>query len=45
MSDRSEVTKFIRMPAVIKATGRVCQAIYENMKTATFPKAVRIGPR
>lgn len=45
MSDKSEVTKFLRMPAVIEATGKARQAIYDNMKAGTFPKAVRIGPR
>ena len=41
----SEVTKFMRMPAVIEATGKARQTIYDNMKAGTFPKAVRIGPR
>lgn len=45
MSDMSEVTKFMRMPAVIEATGKARQTIYDNMKAGTFPKAVRIGPR
>ena len=45
MSDMSEVTKFLRMPAVIEATGKARQTIYDNMKAGTFPKAVRIGPR
>ena len=41
----NEVTKFMRMPAVIEATGKARQTIYDNMKAGTFPKAVRIGPR
>ena len=41
----SEVKKFMRMPAVIEATGKARQTIYDNMKAGTFPKAVRIGPR
>ena len=45
MSDMSEVKKFMRMPAVIEATGKARQTIYDNMKAGTFPKAVRIGPR
>lgn len=45
MSDMNEVTKFMRMPAVIEATGKARQTIYDNMKAGTFPKAVRIGPR
>ncbi len=45
MSDKSEVTKFLRMPAVIEATGKTRQAIYDNMKAGTFSKAVMIGPR
>lgn len=45
MSDMSEVKKFMRMPAVIEATGKTRQTIYDNMKAGTFPKAVRIGPR
>ena len=45
MSDMSEVTKFMRMPAVIEATGKARQTIYDNMKAGTFPQAVRIGPR
>ena len=45
MSDMSEVTKFMRMPAVIEATGKARQTIYDNMKAGTFPRAVRIGPR
>ena len=44
MSDMNEVTKFMRMPAVIEATGKARQTIYDNMKAGTFPKAVRIGP-
>lgn len=35
----------MRMPAVIEATGKARQTIYDNMKAGTFPKAVRIGPR
>lgn len=45
MSDKSEVTKFLRMPAVIEATGNARQTIYDNMKAGIFPKAVRICPR
>ena len=45
MSDMNEVTKFMRRPAVIEATGKARQTIYDNMKAGTFPKAVRIGPR
>ena len=40
----SEVKKFMRMPAVIEATGKARQTIYDNMKAGTL-KAVRIGPR
>ncbi|MBB5613122.1 MULTISPECIES: AlpA family transcriptional regulator [unclassified Janthinobacterium] len=45
MSDMSEVKKFMRMPAVIEATGKARQTIYDNMKAGTFPQSVRIGPR
>ena len=45
MSDVSKVAEFMRMPASIDATGKARQAIYDNMKAGTFPKAVRIGPR
>lgn len=41
----STIKKFLRLPAVMEATGKSRTTIYDNMKAGTFPESVRIGPR
>jgi prophage regulatory protein len=38
-------TRLIRRPEVERLTGLKRSAIYANMKSGSFPAAVRIGPR
>ena len=45
MSDMSEVTKFMRLPEVIDATGRSRSTILRGAKDGSFPAPVHIGPR
>lgn len=45
MSDMSEVKKFMRLPAVIEATGRSRSTILRGAKDGSFPPSVHIGPR
>ncbi|EBE6033171.1 AlpA family phage regulatory protein [Salmonella enterica subsp. enterica] len=37
--------KLIRFPKVIEMTGRSRTRIYADIKSETFPKPIRIGPR
>ena len=37
--------KLIRLPRVIKITGRSRARIYEDIKSDIFPKPIKIGPR
>lgn len=41
----SEMKVFIRLPAVIAATGLSRTTIYEGIKAGTFPAPIPIGPR
>ena len=41
----SGMKTFIRLPAVIAATGLSRTTIYEGIKAGTFPAAIPIGPR
>ena len=46
MSEETPLTvpvTLIRLPAVIRLTGRSRTSIYDDMKLGTFPKAVKIG--
>lgn len=45
MIDMSEVKKFLRLPAVIEATGRSRSTILRGAKDGSFPAPVHIGPR
>jgi prophage regulatory protein len=40
-----DVKKFLRLPAVIDATGRRRSSIYSGIKEGTFPAPINIGPR
>lgn len=41
----SEMKTFIRLPAVMAATGLGKTSIYERIKAGTFPAPIQIGPR
>lgn len=41
----AEMKTFIRLPAVIAATGLSRSTIYEKIKAGTFPEPIQIGPR
>ena len=41
----SEMKTFIRLPAVMAATGLGKTTIYERIKAGTFPSPIQIGPR
>jgi prophage regulatory protein len=41
----AEMKVFIRLPAVIAATGLSRTTIYEKVKAGTFPAPIPIGPR
>ena len=41
----SEMKIFIRLPAVMAATGLSRTTIYEGIKAGTFPAQIQIGPR
>jgi len=41
----SEVKKFMRLPAVMEATGRGRSAIYDDIRHGRFPAPINIGPR
>lgn len=40
----NEMKTFIRMPAVIAATGQSRSTILRGVKAGTFPAPIRIGP-
>lgn len=42
---RSAEVRLIRLKLVITKCGKSRSSIYEGMKNATFPKAVKLGPR
>ena len=39
------VRKFMRLPAVVEATGKSRSELYEDMAQGTFPQAVKVGKR
>lgn len=41
----AEMKTFVRLPAVIAATGLSKSTIYEKIKAGTFPAPIPIGPR
>lgn len=41
----TEMKTFIRLPAVMAATGLGKTTIYERIKAGTFPPPIQIGPR
>lgn len=41
----SDLKKFMRLPAVMEATGRGRSAIYADIKHGRFPAPINIGPR
>ncbi|CAD6511975.1 DNA binding protein [Escherichia coli] len=40
-----QVQKLIRLPMVIEITGKSRARIYDDIKSDTFPKPIKIGPR
>lgn len=41
----NEMKIFIRMPAVVAATGLARSTIYQTIKAGSFPAPIQIGPR
>ncbi|ENS0905421.1 AlpA family phage regulatory protein [Escherichia coli] len=40
-----QVQKLIKLPRVIEITGKSRARIYDDIKSDTFPKPIKIGPR
>ncbi|EFB2492829.1 AlpA family phage regulatory protein [Escherichia coli] len=40
-----QVQKLIKLPMVIEITGKSRARIYDDIKSDTFPKPIKIGPR
>lgn len=45
MTTSNNPGRFIRLPEVMKMTGKPRTSIYEDMRIGSFPKAILIGKR